>query len=151
MKNFKKFIEESYVFDELYDYITEANKVIFPTSKKWAAIRIKVGDHAEERKSQRHVTDKEIIDTIYDAKNELKRMLKSGELKVAHYGEDPMTFVIIDARKDKEYPLSIVGFVGRSDEKFKQFTVIVKTVARYKDFAASKRPDSEKEKHIYLY
>lgn len=151
MKNFNQFIQESYVFDELYDYITEANEVIFPTNGKWAPIRIKVGDHAEERKAERHVTNKEIIDALYKAKGEIKSMLKSGKLKVSHRGEEPMTFVVADTKKDPKYPLSIVGFVSRADERFKQFTIIVKTVARYKDFAALKRPDSENEKHIYLY
>ena len=64
-----------------------------------------IGDHVEDRKSERHVEDKEIINAIMGAKDEILKKLKSGELKVSRYSKDKSTelytFVIMDARKDK--------------------------------------------------
>lgn len=152
MINFQQYIQESFIFDDLYDcFITEENKLIFPTDKKYSPIRIKYGHHTEERQGQRQIKKKEIIDTIFKAKSQIQNMLKDGTLKVSQRGEEPYNFVIADTSKDPNYPLSIVGFIGSTRKNYKEMTIIVKTVARYKDFAALKRKDSEREKHIFLY
>ena len=110
------------------------------------------GDHVEDRKSERKVDDSEIIDAIMGAKSDILGMLKNGKLKVSHYGEKkPMTFVIMDARKNKNLPLTVVGFVSWADPKFKKCNVIIKTVGKYSNFSSIMRKDSDKEKHIQLY
>lgn len=131
--------------------IFEANTKIWPKSGKFAPISIQIGDHVEDRKSQRHVNNNEIIDAVYAAKNDIKKLLQDGSIKIVKKGEKLYTFVICDTKKDPEYPLSVVGFVSWADSKFKKMNVIIKTVAKYKDFAALIRKDSEYEKHIYLY
>lgn len=131
--------------------IFEANTKIWPKQGKFAPISIQIGDHVEDRKSQRHVNNNEIIDAVYAAKNDIKKLLQDGGIKIVRKGEKLYTFVICDTKKDPEYPLSVVGFVSWADSKFKKMNVIIKTVAKYKDFAALIRKDSEYEKHIYLY
>lgn len=132
--------------------IFEANTKIWPKEGKFAPISIQVGDHVEDRKSQRHVTNNEIVDAVYAAKNDIKKLLQDGAIKVARKGDKKQyTFVICDTKKDPQYPLSVVGFVSWADSKFKKMNVIIKTVAKYKDFAALIRKDNEYEKHIYLY
>ena len=110
------------------------------------------GTHVEHRKSERKVEDPEIIEAIMGAKDDILKMLKDGELKVSHYGEkEPMTFVIMDARKDRKLPLTVVGFVSWADPRFKKCNVIVKTVGKFSNFSSIMRKDSDKEKHIQLY
>ena len=93
-----------------------------------------------------------IIDAVMGAKSDILGMLKDGKLKVSHYGEKkPMTFVIMDARKNKDLPLTVVGFVSWADPKFKRANVIIKTVGKYSNFSSIMRKDSDKEKHIQLY
>lgn len=131
--------------------IFEANTKIWPKPGKFAPISIQIGDHVEDRKNQRHVSNNKIVDAVYAAKNDIKKLLQDGSLKIVRKGEDLYTFVICDTKKDPAYPLSVVGFVSWADSKFKKMNVIIKTVAKYKDFAALIRKDSEHEKHIYLY
>lgn len=132
--------------------VFEANTKIWPKPGKFAPISIQIGDHVEDRKSQRHVNNNEIVDAVYAAKNDIKKLLQDGDIKVARKGDKKLyTFVICDTKKDPEYPLSVVGFVSWADSKFKKMNLIIKTVAKYKDFAALIRKDSEFEKHIYLY
>lgn len=167
MLNFQDFIKESLSVD--LGFIFEGNKKIWPVPQKdkkgnvimgpngkpltkWSAITIMTGDHVEDRKSERKVEDQEIIDAVFGAKNDIKKLLQEGKLKVSHYGEkQPVTFVIMDARKNKQYPLTVVGFVSWADKKFKQFSVIVKTVGRFSNFSSIMRKDTENEQHIQLY
>lgn len=132
--------------------IDEANKCINDTGR-YQPIRIITGDHVEDRKNERHVTDKDIINAVYRAKSQIFKLLKSGELDVWNkdWGDKTHNFILCDTLKDKKYPISVVGFVKWVDPKFKKCTVVIKTVATYKDFAALLRKDSEYEKHIYLY
>ena len=62
-----------------------------------------------------------------------------------------MTVVIIDARKIKHLPLTVVEFISWAAPKFKKCTVIIKTVGKYSNFSSIMRKDSDKEKHIQLY
>ncbi len=159
MLKFKQFIKENLEIDAYL--ILEKNKKIWPVTKndkegnpitKWSAVTILTGDHVEDRKSERHVKDQEIINAIFGAKNDIKKLLQDGKLKVSHYGErQPVTFVIMDARKNQDIPTTVIGFVSWADSKFKRFTVIIKTVGKYKDFSSIMRKDSEKEYHINLY
>lgn len=152
MINFQQYIQESTIYEDLLDcYIFEENELIFPTNGKYSPFRIKYGDHTKQRGEERKVKKKEIIDTIFKAKSQLINMVKDGTLKVSHHGQDPYTFVIADATKDPEHPLSVVGFIGSTRKNNKEMTIIVKTVARYKNFSALKRKDTEHEKHIFLY
>lgn len=153
MKSITDYIAESLETDiDVIIDIDEANKCINDT-KKFQPIRIITGDHVEDRKNERHVTDKDIINAVYRAKTQIFKMLKSGELDVWNkdWGDKTHNFILCDTAKDKEYPVSVVGFVKWTDPKFKKCTVVIKTVATYKDFAALLRRDSEYEKHIYLY
>lgn len=159
MINFQQYIQENLQID--LGFIFEANKKIWPPIDKktgrykYSPISIMIGDHVEDRKSERHVEDKEIINAIMGAKDEILKKLKSGELKVSRYSKDKSqklyTFVIMDARKDKQYPLTVVGFISWADQRFKMANAIIKTVGKYKDFSSIMRKDSEYEKHIYLY
>lgn len=152
MINFQKYIQQSAIYEDLLDcYIFEENELIFPTNGKYSPFRIKYGDHTKQRQGERHIKKKEIIDTIFKAKSQIINMVKDGTLKVSKYGEEPYNFVIADTIKDPEHPLSIVGFITSTRKNNKEMTIIVKTVARYKDFAALKRKDTEHEKHIFLY
>lgn len=152
MKSLSSFIIENETHIEVILDIDEANKCINDTGK-YQPIRIITGDHVEQRKNERHVTDKEIIKTVYRAKNDILKMLKSGELETykPEWKDKTHNFVICDTETNKQYPLSIVGFVKWVDSKFKRCQVVIKTVATYKDFASLLRPDSDTEKHIYLY
>lgn len=156
MINFSQYISESLEID--LGFIFEANKKIWPLRDKktgafkYSPISIMIGDHVEDRKSERKVDDSEIIDAIMGAKSDILGMLKDGKLKVSYYGEKkPMTFVIMDARKNKNLPLTVVGFVSWADPKFKKCNVIIKTVGKYSNFSSIMRKDSDKEKHIQLY
>lgn len=132
--------------------VFEANTKIWPKPGKFAPISIQIGDHVEDRKSQRKVTNNEIVDAVYAAKNDIKKLLQDGDIKVAKKGDKKLyTFVICDTKKDPEYPLAVVGFVSWADSKFKKMNLIIKTVSKFKNFAALIRKDSEFEKHIYLY
>lgn len=137
---------------DIENSVCEVNKCINNTGK-FTPIRIFTGDHVEQRKNERHVTDKEIINAVYRAKSQILNMLKTGELDVwnSSWGADTHNFVICDTKTDRQYPLSVVGFVKWVDSKFKKCTVVIKTVATYKDFASLLRKDSDTEKHIYLY
>lgn len=146
-------LESTYESIEVIFDIDESNKCINNTPGKFQSIRIFTGDHVEQRKNERHVTDKEIIDAVYKAKKDIFKMLKSGELDVwqPSWGSNTHNFVICDTETNKQYPLSIVGFVKWVDKKFKRCQVVIKTVATYKDFASLLRKDSDTEKHIYIY
>lgn len=152
MIDFPKYITENAIYDELYDYIIqEQNELIFPTNGKYSPIRIKYGVHTKQRQGERHIKKREIIDTIFKAKSQITSMIKDGTLKVSQRGEEPYNFIIIDSTTNRINPLSVVGFVGSTRKNGKEMTIVVKTVARYSDFAGAKRKDSEREKHIYLY
>lgn len=159
MINFQQYIQENLQID--LGFIFEANKKIWPPidkvsgKYKYSPISIMTGDHVEDRKSERHVEDREIIDAVMSAKAEILKKLKDGDLVVSKYtkGKDEKlhTFVIMDARKNKQYPLTVVGFVSWADQRFKRCNLVIKTVGKYKDFSSIMRKDSEYEKHIYLY
>lgn len=156
MINFQQYIQESLQID--LGLILEKNKKIWPTQDtktgKWnySPISIMTGDHVEDRKSERHVSDQEIIDAIMGCKKKIPQMLKEGELKVTKYKDPkPYTFVIMDARKNRDMPLTVIGFVTWVDKKFKQCNVVIKTVGKYSNFSSIMRKDSEYEKHINLY
>ena len=157
MINFQQYIQENLQID--LGFVMEANKKIWPIKSKeggytYSPISIMTGDHVEDRKSERHVTDQEIIDAVMACKKKIPQMLKDGELKVSHYGQkdkEIVKFVIMDARKDKQMPLTVVGFVSWADPKFKRCNVIIKTVGKYSNFSSIMRKDSEFEKHIQLY
>lgn len=162
MKTLSEYISESYEpqitiilsIDEanVVD-IAEANKQIWPKPGQWRPVRIITGDHVEDRKNERHVTDKDIISAVEKAKKQILALVKNGGLETwkPSWGKDTCNFVICDTETNKQYPLSVVGFVKNVDSKFKKCTVVIKTVATYRDFAALMRKDSEREKHIYIY
>jgi len=155
MLNFKQYINENLGIS--LDLILEANKKIWPLrqpdgSYKFTPISIMIGDHVEDRKSERKVTNDEIVNAVMGAKKDIKQLLKDGALKVASYKDKKQyTFVITDARKNREHPLTVVGFVSWSDSKFKKCNVVIKTVGKYSNFSSTMRKDSEYEKHIQLY
>ena len=155
MINFQQYIQENLSID--LGLIMEANKKIWPLRQpngtyKFTPISIMIGDHVEDRKSERKVTNNEIISAVMGAKKDIKELLKDGSLKVAKYGDKKQyTFVITDARKNRENPLTVVGFVSWADPKFKKCNVVIKTVGKYSNFSSSMRKDSEYEKHIQLY
>ena len=66
-------------------------------------------------------------------------------------GKYDLYSLAMDARKNKNLPLTVVGFVSWADPKFKKCNVIIKTVGKYSNFSSIMRKDSDKEKHIQLY
>ena len=154
MLNFQQYIKENLGIS--LELVLEANKKIWPLrqpdgSYKFTPVSIMVGDHVEDRKTERKVTNDEIISAVMGAKKDIKEMLKDGKLKVSNYKEQQYTFVITDARKNRTCPLTVVGFVSWADSKFKKFNIIIKTVGKYSNFSSTMRSDSEYEKHIQLY
>ena len=132
--------------------ICEKNHVIFPTKEKYGPFTIMVGDHVDQRESERHVTDKEIVNAIFGAKKDLEKMYADGKIKQS--SKDFIdTFVIVDCRKSTNRPLSVVGFIAKSRKPntLKHSLLIIKTVFKGADFSAATRQDSEKEHHIFLY
>lgn len=155
MLNFQQYIQETLQID--LDLILEKNKKIWPVRDenghwKYSAISIMTGDHVEDRKSERHVDDQEIIDAVMACKKKIPQMLRDGELQVSKWKDEKKhTFVIMDARKNRNMPLTVVGFVTWVDRRFKQCNVIIKTVGKYSNFSSIMRKDTEYEKHINLY
>lgn len=150
MLNLQQYITENLLVSA--ELICEKNHVIFPTKEKYGPFTIMVGDHVDQRETERHVTDKEIVNAIFGARKELEKMYADG--KIQQSSKDNIdTFVIVDARKSTNRPLSVVGFIAKSrkPKTLNHSLLIIKTVFKGADFSAATRSDSKNEHHIFLY
>lgn len=85
MKKINEFLNESFnSFTILYEWqLNESNERIFPKNGQYAKLRIDVGDHAFQRQQERYVSNKQVIDAIFGAYNDINGLFKSGQLKVS--------------------------------------------------------------------
>lgn len=156
-------IEIIFDLDEGIETLEEANKVIYPIkykdkNGKDGDITILAGQHVNDRQNERNVKTYEIINAVKKAKSQIYKLVKDEQIRIwtkevaekYPYGK-PDTFVICDTGRSYKTPLSVVGFVQYLSPEEDKIQVVIKTVALYKDFAALLRPDSKKEKHIFLY
>lgn len=145
------YIEECLLFEN--EMILEKNEKVYPDPKsenQRTKFEIWLGDHARDRQEQREVSNKEIVDAFYAAWPELNKAFKEGKFKPYKRGEKGTDIVIIDARKDRQTPLTIAAFLyrNRAENKllFPAFTV--KTV--YRDTGGAKQNREDRFK-IFLY
>lgn len=157
MKKIEEFINESLkeftIILSLDDSINESNEQIFPKPGKYAKLKIDVGDHAYDRQKERKVSNKDIIDAIFGAYNDINKLYKEKTLKVSKSGQDSR-FLIVDARRDKLKPINVVGFIfkNKNENKLSNPIFIIKTVFKGDDFAGAKRVSDDAEQHkIFLY
>lgn len=142
-----EFINEK-MFEE--EMILERNEKIYPTQDKHAKFEIWTGDHCRDRQEERTVTDKEIIDAFYAAWPQLNKAFKEREFQASRSKEEAGEIMIVDARKDKQKPLTICCFLyrNRSDNKLQNPAFTVMTV--YRDSGGAKQNRKERYK-IFLY
>lgn len=133
--------------------IFEKNEKVYPkpgSHDTKTKFEIWVGDHAKQRQEERNVSTKEIIDAFYAAWPELNKGFKEGKFDVYERGKQAKEIVIIDARKDRQTPLTIGAFCyrNRATNKllFPAFTI--KTV--YRDTGGAKQNREDRFK-IFLY
>lgn len=120
-------------------------------------ISILQGQHAIQRKNERDVKSGEIVKTICAVRDKIFKALDNGDLVA---GDPNKTLVITDYNTKSDYtktPLSIVVMLNKvyNSEGKKTLQLVVKTVAKYSDFAGSLRSDGKYqgryEKHIKIY
>ncbi len=144
MKTLTDFIDES--------LILERNEKMFPKPGANAKMEIWTGDHCRDRQSERHVSNKEIVDAFFGAWSQLNKLYKEKKIIVSkRHGEDNHV-IIIDARKDRSYPVNIAAYIfqnhGTTKLNYPKF--IVKTVYAGPDFSGNIY-DKENAEKIFLY
>lgn len=153
------------IFDS--DNINEMTEEIFPNGKKSGKMIITVGTHARERGQQRNVSDREIIDAIFGAYNEIRSKYKTGEIftdKYAGAGKNGVgcKIIITDTRKSKTEPVCVVCFIQKmlglgedstsnKNTKWTKPVFAVKTVFKGDDFSGSINSTNKNAKKIFLY
>ena len=162
MKLITDFIFEQYYGEFAFcEIINEANIKIFPPEGKFAKFSWYSGEHADERKKQRNVQNKDITDAIFAAYDELKKLFADNKLKVSKDGKNSYA-IIIDARKNRENPTCICLFISSNASKttLKYPKIIIKTVfkkteEKQSDFSglmrAAKGKSRDEENIIWLY
>lgn len=147
------------LLEHLYEsLILEWNIKVFPEKGKFAKLSWWKGEHCEERQKERNVKDSEITDALFGAYNDIKELFKNNKLKVSKTGKDS-NFIIVDARKQKENPICVVGFLRKNDHpnkldkpSFTIMTVFKKNDENQKNFSALMRNGSRNnEEIIWLY
>ncbi|MCH5167544.1 MAG: hypothetical protein J1F35_06575 [Erysipelotrichales bacterium] len=140
--------------DEIFEsqMIFERNEKMYPypgSEDKRTKFEIWVGDHGRQRMNERKVSEKQIVDAFYAAWSQLNQKFKDREFEADRNGNGN-EIVIIDARKNRQKPLTIAAFLyrNRANNKllFPAFTV--KTVYYDTGGAAQNRKDRIK---IFLY
>lgn len=164
-------ITETYttIYDsDLLDEAMQGNNQIFPASGQSAKMRIDIGNHTVEREDQRDVSNKDIINVMYGAYNEIKSKYKTGEIFTDPQAGDGKNgegckIVITDCRKDRNNPVVVVCFIShmagvdksaaksKTNRKWGKPTFIVKTVFKGDDFSGSKNSSNKNAKKIFLY
>lgn len=149
MKSLNEFLNDALFESQM---ILERNEKMYPypgSEDKRTKFEIWVGDHGRQRMEERKVTEKQIVDAFYAAWGELNKKFKDREFEADRNGQGN-EIVIIDARKNREKPLTIAAFLyrNRASNKllFPAFTV--KTVYYDTGGAVQNRKDRIK---IFLY
>ena len=149
MKSLNEYLEDALFESQM---ILERNEKMYPypgSEDKRTKFEIWVGDHGRQRMEERKVSEKQIVDAFYTAWGELNKKFKDREFTADRNGQGN-EIVIIDARKNREKPLTIAAFLyrNRASNKllFPAFTV--KTVYYDTGGAAQNRKDRIK---IFLY
>ena len=142
-----------YINESCYDnleLLLERNEKMFPKGQDQSKFEIWCGDHCRQRQEERHISDKEIISAFFAAWSELNKKYKEREFEAAKVASDTKDILIIDAREDKQNPLTISCFLykNRSNTKLYHPAFTVKTV--YKDTGGAKK-DKEGIVKIFLY
>lgn len=139
---------------DINDYISESlllewNERIFPKPGEHSKMMIFTGNHCQDRQSEREVTNKEIIHTMFDVFKDIDDSFRKGEIKPSPQKTRNNEFVVIDTRVDKYKPICLAVMFQRnmSNTKLKNPTFIIKTVYKGDDF----RGLNSKEKQFYLY
>lgn len=142
-----------------HQLIQESNIRLFPSKRgQHEKLEIWVGDHCKQRQQERNVTDRQILDAVFGAYKDIKNLYKEGKLKLSKNGND-YQFVITDARKHKNNPIVVVGFIYKMlgsknpsdiNSKFDRPLFTIKTVFHGDDFSGSKADRSNAQK-IFLY
>lgn len=135
--------------------LLERNEKIWPTDNKRQKFSIWAGQHYQERKKERNVNDKEVIDAFWAAYNELNAKFKDGEIKATRTGEESR-FIIVDARKDRANPLNISAFIyfAPKQTSLSGASFTVRTVYKGEDFSGTLRgthSSKGNEVKIFLY
>ena len=131
-------------------FILERNEKMFPKGQDQSKFEIWVGDHCKQRQQERNISDKEIVSALFAAWPELNKKYKEREFEAAKQASDTKDILIIDAREDRQNPLTISCFLyrNRSNNKLYHPAFTVKTV--YKDVGGAKKTKEGIVK-IFLY
>jgi len=124
---------------ENLEMFLERNEKMFPTGQDQSKFEIWCGDHCRQRQEERNISDKEIISAFFAAWPELNKKYKEREFEAAKIASETKDILIIDARNDKDKPLTISCFLyrNRSNNKLYHPAFTVKTV--YKDTGGAKK------------
>lgn len=130
--------------------ILERNEKVFPKSNERSKMEIWTGDHCRKRQEERHVSNQEIISTFFAAYAELNKKYKEHEFEADRDPKNSRDILIIDARKDKNNPLTVSCWLYRNNSKNKlQYPAFtVKTV--YRGVGGARKIDKNALK-IFLY
>ena len=130
--------------------ILERNEKLFPRDGERSKMEIWVGDHARQRQEERHINDKEIISAFFAAYADLNKKYKEREFDANRDPSQTRDILIIDARNDKENPLTISCWLyrNRATNKLQYPAFTVKTV--YRGVGGAKKSE-EKAMKIFLY
>lgn len=147
MKDLSLFIYESQLASEM---LLERNEKMFPRDGQRAKFEIWTGDHCKQRQEERNISDKEIISAFFDAYPQLNKAFKDREFKADRDPAVAGDIVIIDARKDKQTPLTICCWLykNRADNHLLHSAWSVKTV--YRDTGGAKQNRKDRFK-VFLY
>lgn len=147
MKSLSLFLEDR-LFEE--QMLLERNEKMFPKPGQEAKLEIWAGDHCRHRQEERKISDKEIISAFFAAYAQLNKAFKEGEFKADRDPNNTRDILIIDARYDKQTPLTISCWLykNRSTDRLKNPAFTVKTV--YKDTGGAKQDRKDRFK-VFIY
>lgn len=130
--------------------LLERNEKMFPRPGQKAKLEIWTGDHCRQRQEERNISDKEIISAFFAAYAELNKKFKEREFEANRDPQKTRDLLIIDARYDKQKPLTIACwlYANRSDNSLYRPAFTVKTV--YRDTGGAKQDRKDRLK-IFLY
>ena len=119
MKDLSLYIYESQLAEQM---LLERNEKMFPRDGQTAKFEIWTGDHCKQRQEERNISDKEIIDVFFNAYSQLNKAFKEREFKADRDPKVAGDIVIIDARKDKQTPLTICCWLYKNRAEIIYYT-----------------------------
>lgn len=130
--------------------ILERNEKVFPKSGERSKMEIWTGDHCRQRQKEKHVSNQEIISTFFAAYDELNKKFKEHEYDAERDPKNTRDILLIDARKNRDNPLTVSCWLYRNNAKNKlQYPAFtVKTV--YRGVGGARKIDKNALK-IFLY